>query len=954
VTTTCPDAETLAAFVEGRIARERIAEIMAHIDQCPRCTRDLAGVNAAFREQQSQPRRWWLAAVAAIVVVALALTPFVWRRDGVGRLVSAAPRDARIVEPRLAGGFAWATYRGPQRDTTGGVDPTRLRIAGIAGDLVDDARKDASPDAQHAAGVALLLIEKPQEAVDRLHAAATKSPDDRQAWNDLAAAQYAAALRMRRPSLYPAALASVDRALQLDARYPEALFNRALILGRMGLTRETRDAWERYLAADPSSSWAAEAREHLAQLPETTSDSELRPDLPKTAAQYPQAARSWGEVWYLGQWAKGNDPAAMLAAARTIGDTLAATTGEVLLRDAVRAIERSDRGDAATIAAAHAAYFDGRLLQSKQQPQLAERELRRAQALFAQAGDPMASAAAYHAAIARFDQHDIAAAREELLAILDRVDGRYTALSAQVRWQLALCEMVDANWSAALAYLTPARDAFAQLGEKSNLGFIETLIADAQISMGHAEEAWSARLHSFTLGSAEARADRLAVSLGAAARMEMRAGRFDSARALLRLEQDAQRTAGNDPLVADALTREAVLNAAAGDENAAQRNVAEAAVIANRIGDPSLRARALADVQFARGAVIARRAPADARALLTQAIDTYRSRELPVFLPESYLLRARAERALGHRDAAMGDVDAGIAALGQHRQTAGTGVIDAARELFEEAVDLALEHGDTEAAFAYADRSRVKDEQPVSAAVMRERLRGTGVAIVETASVRGRSVQFVLDEHSLRVTEDWPALSAAAVIIVGDPRLHSESVVGDVPIAFASSAASLQREELPRGPRSAVAIALASPNGAAALPESEAEVAEIAGMYARGQAITQATRPPPIDADVVHISGHNDSWRLDFRRPPEIAVLAACESLPGRTSLAARDVIGTLSPVADRDARELFREFHRELAAGASPAEALRRARAGTMGRSAAWRSVVLFTRRIPAGGNHG
>lgn len=953
--TTCPDAETLAAFVEGRIARERIAEIMAHIDQCPRCTRDLAGANAAFHEPQSQPRRWWLAAVAAIVVVALALTPLVWRRDGVGRLVSAAPRDARIVEPRLAGGFAWAAYRGPQRDTNAGVDnavdPRRLKIAGIAGDLVDDAQKDASPDAQHAAGVALLLIEKPQEAVDRLHAAAAKSPGDRQAWNDLAAAQYAAALRMRRPSLYPAALASADRALQLDARYAEALFNRALILGRMGLTREARDAWQRYLAADPSSPWAAEAREHLAQLPQTTSDSELRPDLPQNAAQYPQAARSWGEVWYLGQWAKGNDPAAMLAAARTIGDTLARTTGEVLLRDAVLAIER---GDVATIAAAHASYFDGRVLQSKQQPQLAERELRRAQSLFAQAGDPMASAAAYHAAIARFDQHDIAAAREELTAILDRVDGRYTALAAQVRWQLALCDMVDANWSAALGHLTPARDAFARLGEKSNLGFIETLIADAQISMGHAEEAWSARLHSFALQSAEARADRLAVSLGAAARMEMRAGRFDAARALLRLEQDAQRTAGNDPLVADALTREAVLNAASGDDSAAQRNVAEAAVIANRIGDPSLRARALADVQFARGAVIVRRSPGDARAFLTQAIDTYRSRELPVFLPESYLLRARAERALGDRDAAMRDVDSGIAALGSHRQASGTGVIDADVELFEEAVDLALERGDTEAAFAYADRSRVKDEQPVSAAVMRERLRGTGVAIVETASVRGRSVYFVLDEHSLRVKENWPAFSAAGVIIVGDPRLYPESVVGDVPIAFASSAASLQREELPRGPRSAVAIALASPDGAAALPESEAEVAEIAGMYARGQAITQATRPPPIDADVVHISGHNDSWRLDFRRPPEIAVLAACESLAGRTSLAARDVIGTLSPVADRDARELFREFHRELAAGASPAEALRRARAGTMGRSTAWRSVVLFTRRIPAGGNHG
>src|SRR5206468_2141371 len=122
----------------------------------------------------------------------------------------------------------------------------------------------------------------------------------------------------------------------------------------------------------------------------------------------------------------------------------------------------------------------------------------------------------------------------------------------------------------------------------------------------------------------------------------------------------------------------------------------------------------------------------------------------------------------------------------------------------------------------------------------------------------------------------------------------------------------------------------------------------------------RAIRNAAAQTDVVHIGGHTArlrggddtalllaggervSWTSIAATPfarRTLFVLAGCETLRapaepyvrsmsiGAAFIAAGagNVIGTLAPVADEDARELFLSIHRELAAGASPAEAVRR-----------------------------
>jgi tetratricopeptide (TPR) repeat protein len=276
--TKCPTDETLALFVSGDIDDATRNDVLAHIESCSDCMAAVLSANAHLEEERSVVRdwsgrarsgsRWWLAAVAAAVIIAVIAVPLLSRRnDPMARLIALAPASARPVEPRLSGGFAWAPYRGPMRATDSAADTELLKLGGAAGDAIARAQRDRSERAQHAAGIALILVDQPAEAIDRLRIVAEQSPNDVRDWSDLAAARYAAAVKLQRPSLLPEALAAADRALRLDPKSAEALFNRALILEHLGQTGEARKAWLRYLEVDSSSSWATEARAHLGELP---------------------------------------------------------------------------------------------------------------------------------------------------------------------------------------------------------------------------------------------------------------------------------------------------------------------------------------------------------------------------------------------------------------------------------------------------------------------------------------------------------------------------------------------------------------------------------------------------------------------------------------------------------------------------------------------------------------
>jgi predicted negative regulator of RcsB-dependent stress response len=1006
MTTHCPPAEQLAEFAEGKL---RSADaLMLHVETCRHCRTTLTLLNQTIATDRKPARVYWFGGLAA--AAALAAIFILWpARSRMRSLVELAPKSARTVEPRLSGGFAWAPYHGPMRGNAA-TDANRLKLAGAAGDVIEHAARDSSAEAQHAAGIAYVLIEQPSEAIERLRDAANRSPNDANAWSDLAAAQYTAALRLPNPALFPEGLASADRALRIDANRPEALFNRALILEHMGLAGPARAAWTRYLEVDATSKWAVEARAHLGAQPQASADTLFKNALPHTdgaslAKSWPEQSRAWGEAEFLGRWGEAfqrNDTAEAdrsLAIARALGEGLRATTGEALLGDAVRAI---DRGDAKTLAEAHALYRKGRMAYGQQHPSAAEPDLRRAALLFSRANSPMARMARYYAANTRFDQNDIPAARAELESLI--ADEHYAAAGALERWQLALCHFADGDGDAAVAPLTQAAETLARLGEQNNHGFVESLLADAFASTGRPVDAWAARIRSFDALSRAGRGDRLLANVASAVTAERRAGHRDNALALLEIEREVGREHNDPVLLTNTLARGAVLSAELDDLPRAAKLVDEAAAVASTITDPAFRAIDDANVALARGAASAD--PQLAAQHLRNALDAYRAMGQRALEVDCHLFLARNAEKLGDRTGAMREIDAGLDAF--------DGTTDSIDALVADAIRLSLDRGDTALAFGYAERSRQLANE------VRSRLAGSGTAILELVVLPHETVSFTIDEHGIdakrqriprdavrelaKRCSDGDRDAAAALydllipnarpyIIVADPlladvpfaalrdRRSNRYLIEQAPIAMAESATSLQPATSQNKPAKAIAVSLDP-----ALAESQSESTDVASAYAGGVRLPQATFASFVaaahDADVIHISGHtandDDSGRasLVFAREPVswraiaaqtfphlgVAVLAACDTLRAPRfagtrapslggaflTAGARDVIGTLRPIGDRDARELFRAIHRELAAGASASDAVRKVQLEAMAHEqSAWSSIAIFTRMI-------
>jgi tetratricopeptide (TPR) repeat protein len=167
---------------------------------------------------------------------------------------------ARLIEPRLAGGFD----HGPVPSATSGVTdaaiPPRAIIAATEAKQAVAGRTD--PDSDGARGIADLLLGDADAAIAALERAAGASKDARR-YSDLSAAYLVRARAIGSTSDLQRALSNAERALEHDATLPEAYFNRALALESSGQDAAATDAWRAYLARDPSSAWAQEARGHL-------------------------------------------------------------------------------------------------------------------------------------------------------------------------------------------------------------------------------------------------------------------------------------------------------------------------------------------------------------------------------------------------------------------------------------------------------------------------------------------------------------------------------------------------------------------------------------------------------------------------------------------------------------------------------------------------------------------
>jgi tetratricopeptide (TPR) repeat protein len=230
-------------------------------------------------------------------VLAVALGALVWLRPGVTpssgadrrldegmRELVEAVGTQRFTEPRLSDPFAWGPAPSPARGGARPASSPSVRIAALK--VVDNAGAAAGAPALRRAGVAYLVLNEPDKAIEAFEHAIELDPDAPQTHSDLSAALFH---RWRAGGEAFDAVRVLEEAGAALARRPqslEAVFNQALMLEYLGPADGAMALWQKYLEADSNSRWAAEARTHL----ETLRRSPARPDFQSGAGATDTAA----------------------------------------------------------------------------------------------------------------------------------------------------------------------------------------------------------------------------------------------------------------------------------------------------------------------------------------------------------------------------------------------------------------------------------------------------------------------------------------------------------------------------------------------------------------------------------------------------------------------------------------------------------------------------------------
>jgi CHAT domain-containing protein len=781
----CPHPEALAAFVAGKLSGEELSMTANHLLECDDCRAIVREVAYVAREEgepasvvEVRPRRmaWWLTAAAAAVACVAYLASRVPERrdtDGIRLLVDAAPRDGRYVEPRLTGGFPWAPMRPVFRSTEGALDAGQMKLVGAAGAVLERTGRDESPEAKHAAAIAHLVAGRPDDAATRLTELANATADPR-VWSDLAAARYQSALQSEDPSRLPAALAAADAALRLDADLPEALFNRALIVERLGLREPARAAWQRYLTVEPNGEWAREAATRLKKLEPVA---EFREELERRyatlqadeaaarelARRFPQDARVWGESEILSRWAHAyharDDAAAAghLAVAHAFGAEIAGSTGETMLAGAVAAIERADDTGRQQLAGAHIDFRQAQRHYKAAAYAAAERSFTAAAGQFAESGSPLQWAAAALAANTIFDQHRIADARVRLESLQSRVPRQFEAVHAQLQWEIGLVHVSGGRWGDALAVFKQSMVTFERLREMNHAANVRELVAQAYDRIGDSRTAWEHR-HTAMQELGRYGGKRLKITIESAAHTSAVARDWAVSLALLGLQLELAQGAGEEFVTFQTRLLRARIAGQMAQTAIARAELQHAAEAMQQVPEP-LRERAAAD-RFAVEGLLAE-SSRDAVPLLTSAIEFHKRKGRRMFLPELLLHRGRALSALGDEKSAAADFEQGIVELERQRSSIEEreerwGMFAAADQLFDEALLLSHRRGDQAVAFAYAERARAREllESIGETHPAKLSLAGVDATIVEYVSLPAKLMIFVAGHGGVHVVEE--------------------------------------------------------------------------------------------------------------------------------------------------------------------------------------------------------
>ena len=844
----CPDLSLVASYVDGQLGAPERALLQRHLASCDSCTELVAemvetaegdGVAApaapAPIERDAPPRlllfrRKPVTAAVSILAAAaaLALVVRVWnpleRAPGNAGTPDTAHRattepaitglvaalgPARTVEGRLTGGFQYGGLRTPDR---GADASSNLALMAAAGQVQKQAEESPTPANLHAWGVAQLVVGRYDGAVETLESVWVQPRPAARVAADLGVARLARADATGASEDLPRALEAVEQAITLDPNLPEAWFTKAIVLERLQIRQQARDAWVRYLELDPSSPWSEEARRRLAALESPAarrSWQEIERALiePATAAAVvaDAVARDATEVRelvireLLPGWARaegrGEGEAALQQVARVV-DPLEAASPDRSLGRVLQEIRQASSAGRAAVARGVLELSAGLEAQRAERPaaeaeahvESAVKQLRAAQSSL----EMWAEVASMRLAAVRQDHRQVLSGARRVIPRAKRLEA--AAVEARAHWLAGMSAFTTNDWSAALDHYTEAIRLCETTREPALASSVRLNTAVLNRFLGNVGATWRYRvdagrdlplhrpvqLHAYLQsGAATASTESLPLT------------------ALLFQNEVVSNAGRSMPATAraEAAMSRARMLARLGRSAEAERDLEQAAGFLQEAQSEVLRARAFRSWLLASAEVRAQADPSRAARDAGEAVAQIASAGESMRLAEASLLQSRALARLGNLDEARAAAERGIdafeRAVGSIEPTNPIRIsaLEPVWSLYSDAARLHLQPGreDYPSAFVLLERGRARTlldlrrVSPLGLTEVQKRL-GADEAILLLDQSTSSLVTWWITSQSVRTATTPATLAQVEALVVSHrhsidrgERRHSSS-----------------------------------------------------------------------------------------------------------------------------------------------------------------------------------
>ena len=434
-----------------------------------------------------------VAALGAAILGACAQQPKPVHADPSGPLVRALRESGPFHVPWSVR-FSFETAPCPSTDSTAAdLSPcpapsarTTEALSTLAARAADALRQKVDADALHAATLIDVIASGGTSSLDRaavrLDQVIRLTPRSAVAHADLSAVLLIQASVRKDPALLLRALDVAAQAVFLDSVSRAARYNNALALELLALDSQATGAWQSYLTFDSTSLWGVKARAGLQRVrdierPPALESTATTETLKSFAARFPAEARGIAWERLLGEWGaaveRGDEMTAAhrLTAVETIAQALNERFHDETLLRAVRFLRTLPDAEARRqLGLRHVAYARALRL-TRESSHLAADSVYSRLVADPLAGEPLRGVATY----AHANAMSYAGRTEEAVLVaqglLARTSARaHPSLVGRTRWLLGIIRQRLGQTDAGMRELELARSAFAQAGERENLG----------------------------------------------------------------------------------------------------------------------------------------------------------------------------------------------------------------------------------------------------------------------------------------------------------------------------------------------------------------------------------------------------------------------------------------------------------------------------------------------------